>query len=51
MGMWDGAEYMNEVNWLENKLKKAYKVVVYFLYPEEVEENICSGGVMDPFKE
>ena len=39
MGKWDGAEYMNEVNWPEKKLKKGYKIEMCFLYPDEVEEN------------
>ena len=38
MGKWDGAEYMNEVNWLE-KLNKGYKIEMCFLYLDEVEEN------------
>ena len=48
MGKWDGAEYMNEVNWPENKLKRGYKIDMCFLYPDEVEENMfmwCCGVV------
>ena len=26
MGKWDGAEYMNKVNWTVKKLKKGYKI-------------------------
>lgn len=39
MGIWDGAEYMNEVNWPEKKLKKGYKVEICYSYPDEDEEN------------
>ena len=30
MGKWDRAEYMNEVNCPEKKLKKGYKIEMYF---------------------
>ena len=39
MGIWDGAEYMNEVNWPEKKLKNGYKIEMCFSYPYEDEEN------------
>ena len=39
MGIWDGAEYMNEVNWTEKKLKQGYHIEMCFLYPDEDEEN------------
>ena len=29
MGIWDGAEYMNEVNWPEKKLKQGYHIEIY----------------------
>ena len=35
MTVWDGAEYMNEVNWSEKSLKKGYKLEICFWYPEE----------------
>ena len=38
MGVWDGSEYMNEVNWPEKTLKKNYKIEMCFLYPEAPEE-------------
>ena len=39
MGKWDRAEYMNEVKCPEKKLKKGYKIEMFFSYPDEVEEN------------
>ena len=39
MGIWDEAEYMNEVNWPEKKLKQGYQIGMCFLYPDEDEEN------------
>ena len=39
MGIWDGAEYMNEVNWPEKKLKQGYHIEMCLLYPDEDEEN------------
>ena len=39
MGIWDGAEYMNEVNWSEKKLKLGYHIEMCFWYPDEDEEN------------
>ena len=39
MGIWDGAEYMNEVNWPEKKLKQGYHIEMCFSYPDEDEEN------------
>ena len=30
MGKWSRAEYMNEVNWPEKKLKKGYKIEMCF---------------------
>ena len=30
MGIWDGAEYMNEVNWPEKKLKQGYQIEICF---------------------
>ena len=38
MGIWDQAEYMNEVNWPEKKLKQGYHIEMYFQYPDEDEE-------------
>ena len=39
MGIWDGAEYMNDFNWLEKKLKQGYHIEMFFSYPDEDEEN------------
>jgi len=39
MGVWDGAEYMNEVNWPGKSLKKGYKLEMCFSYPEEDGES------------
>ena len=39
MGIWDGAEYMNEVNWPEKKLKQGYHIEMCFSYLDEDEEN------------
>ena len=39
MGIWDGAGYMNEVNWPEKELKQGYHIEMCFLYPDEYEEN------------
>ena len=39
MGVWDGSEYMNEVNWPEKTLKKNYKIEMCFSYPEALEES------------
>ena len=39
MGIQDGAEYINEVNWLEKKLKQGYHIEMCFSYPDEGEEN------------
>ena len=39
MGVWDGCEYMNEVNWPEKTLKKNYKIEMCFSYPEAPEES------------
>ena len=39
MGIWDGTEYTNEVNWPEKKLKQGYRIEMCFLYPDEDEEN------------
>ena len=30
MGIWDGVEYMNEVNWPEKKLKQGYHIEMCF---------------------
>ena len=30
MGIWDGAEYMNEFNWPEKKLKQGYHIEMCF---------------------
>ena len=46
MGIWDGAKYMNEVNWPEKKLKEGYRIDMYFLYPEEDKENRFICGVV-----
>ena len=37
MGIWDGAEYMNEVNWPEKSLKTGYKIEMCFSYPDAEE--------------
>ena len=37
MGVYDQAEYLNEVSWPEKKLKKGYKIEKLFEYPEEGE--------------
>lgn len=34
MGIWDGAEYLKEVNWPGKKLKKCYDIEMCFPYPE-----------------
>ena len=39
MDIWDGAEYMNGVNWPEKKLKQGYHIEMCFSYPNEDEEN------------
>ena len=39
MGIWDGAEYMNEFNWPEKKLKQGYHIEMCFSYPDQDEEN------------
>ena len=39
MGIWDGAEYMNEVNCPDKKLKQGYHIDMCFLYPYKDEEN------------
>ena len=38
-GIWDGAEYINEVNQSEKKLKQGYHIEICFLYHDEDEEN------------
>ena len=48
MGIWDGAEYMNEVNWPEKSLKTGYKIEMCFSYPDAEEESRimwCCGDV------
>ena len=52
MGKWDRAEYMNEVNQQEKKLKKGYKIEMCFSYLDEVEENrfMWCCGVVDRVK-
>ena len=45
MGILDGAEYMNEFNWPEKKLKQGYHIEMCFSYPDEDEENKYSGTV------
>ena len=30
MDIWDGVEYMNEVNWPEKKLKQGYHIELFF---------------------
>ena len=35
MGIWDVAEYMNEVSWPETTLKQGYHIEMCFLYPDE----------------
>ena len=39
MGKWDETEYMSEVNRPEKKMKKGYKIEMYFSYLDEGEEN------------
>ena len=39
MGICQGEEYMNEVNWPEKKLKQGYNIEMCFSYPDEDEEN------------
>ena len=39
MGIWYGAEYINEFNWPEKILKQGYHIEMCFLYPDEDEEN------------
>ena len=39
MGIWDGAEYMNQVYWPEKKLKQGYHIEMCFSYSHEDEEN------------
>ena len=38
MGIWDGAEYMNKVNWSEKELKQGYHIEMSFPYPDEDKE-------------
>ena len=38
-GIWDGAEYMNEVYWPQKKLKQGHHIEMCFSYPDEHEEN------------
>ena len=40
MGIWDGAECMNDFNWPEKKLKQGYHIEMCFLYPDKDEENM-----------
>ena len=51
-GIWDGAEYMNEVNWPENKFKQGYHIEICFSYPDEDEENsyMWCCGIVTRFK-
>ena len=47
MGIWDGAEYMNEVNWPEKTLKTGYKIEMCFFCPDaEGRVGLCGGVVM-----
>ena len=39
MGIWDGSEYTNEINWTEKKLKQGYHIEMCLLYPDEDQEN------------
>ena len=39
MGLWDGEEYMYQVNYTEKKLKQGYHIEMCFSYPDEDEEN------------
>ena len=52
MGKWYGAEYMNKVNWPEERLKKGYNIEMCFSYPYEVGENrfIWCCGVVEIVK-
>ena len=52
MGIQDGAEYMNEVNWPEKKMKHGYHIDMCFSYPDEDEENryMWCCGIVTRFK-
>ena len=52
MGVYDSAEYLNEVNWPDKKLKKGYKLEMLFEYPEEGETKLiwCPGIVLKVVK-
>ena len=39
MGIWDGAEYMNDFNCPEKILKQGYHIKMCFSYSDEEEEN------------
>ena len=39
MGIWYGAEYINEVNYLDKKLKEGYPNEMCFSYPDKDKEN------------
>ena len=48
MGIWDGAEYINAVNWPTETLTAGYKIEMVFSYPGENEDNRlmwCCGEV------
>mgnify|MGYP006922977555 FL=1 len=52
MGVYDQAEYLNEISWPENKMKKGYKIEKLFEYPEEGELKLiwCPGTVLKVIK-
>ena len=51
MSKWEGIEYMDQVKWPEEKLKKVYKIEMCFSYPDEVDENgfMWCCGVVERF--
>ena len=52
MGVYDQAEYLNEVCWPENKLTEGFKIKKLFEYPEEGELKLiwCPGTVLKVIK-
>ena len=52
IGLYDQAEYLNEVSWPENKLTKGFKIEKLFEYPEESELKLiwCPGIVLKVIK-
>ena len=50
MGIWDGSEYMNEVNLTQKKLEQGYHIEMCFSYSDE-DEGIGICGAVELLRE